>query len=93
MFSGQVTVYTRTGKDVSIPFITGAKKTLEIARREGADMAILKTRSPSCGCGWIYDGSFSGRLIKGDGVTAALLKQAGIICRSPEEIIVDSDSS
>lgn len=75
---GQKAVRTRTGKDMSLTFIKGAQKTLEIARREGIKKAILKQNSPSCGSEWIYDGSFSGRLRKGEGVTAALLKKAGI---------------
>ncbi len=48
-------------------------------------LAILKSRSPACGCGHIYDGSFSGKLKKGDGVTAALLKSAGYKVISDED--------
>ena len=44
----------------------------------GCKLAILKERSPSCGCGWIYDGSFTGQLVDGDGVTAELLRGNGI---------------
>jgi len=58
---------------------------LRIAQRWGIKEAILKARSPSCGVGQIYDGSFSGRLVEGDGVTAALLKREGIIVKSEEE--------
>ena len=69
---------TRDGRDVTREFITGAYEALLIARSVNADTAILKAKSPSCGCGRIYDGSFSGRLTEGDGVTAALFKAAGI---------------
>ncbi len=69
---------TRDGRDVTREFITGAYAALEIARSVNAEKAILKAKSPSCGCGQIYDGSFSGQLTEGDGVTAALFKTAGI---------------
>lgn len=72
-------------KDVTTEFLAGAQKALRIALRWGIKEAILKARSPSCGVGQIYDGSFSGRLIEGDGVTAALLKREGIIIKSEEE--------
>lgn len=74
--SGRVS--TKSGKDVSENFIKGAKETLKIAKKLKIKEAIFKTRSPSCGCGTTYDGSFSGRLIPGDGVTTALLKRNGI---------------
>lgn len=69
---------TRDGRDVTREFISGAYEALAIARKAGADTAIFKAKSPSCGSGLIYDGSFSGRLTKGDGVAAALFKAAGI---------------
>ena len=56
----------------------GAAQVLELAQRLGCRAAVLKERSPSCGSGQIYDGSFSHRLTAGDGVTAALLKAHGI---------------
>lgn len=71
-------VVTEEGGDVTEAFILGAEETLRMARLYGCDSAILKARSPSCGCGQIYDGSFSGRLRNGDGVTAALLRENGI---------------
>lgn len=71
-------VISRDGRDVTAAFMLGAKKTLETARRYRCRYAVLKERSPSCGKGSIYDGTFSGRLIPGDGVTAALLMQSGI---------------
>ena len=59
---------------------------MKIARLVGAKTAILKARSPSCGSGKIYNGSFSGRLVDGDGVFAGLCKQEGIEVKTEEEI-------
>ena len=56
----------------------GARKTLAIAQKEQIDLAILQSRSPSCGVKEIYDGTFSGTLIEGDGVTAKRLKESGV---------------
>lgn len=71
-------VISRAGRDVTAEYVRGAESALELARLFGCRGAILKERSPSCGCGYIYDGSFSGTLIPGDGVTARLLKAHGI---------------
>ena len=67
-------VVSREGADVTEAFRKGAEETLRIAKENGCRRALLKTNSPSCGSGQIYDGSFSGTLIPGDGVTAELLK-------------------
>jgi uncharacterized protein YbbK (DUF523 family) len=80
-------VFTRAGKDVTLNFIQGAKEVLKIAKIYGVNEAILKQRSPSCGCGQIYDGTFSGKIIKGDGVTTALLKKNGINVLSEEDLV------
>lgn len=71
-------VVTEAMEDVTSLFELGAHKTLEYAMEHGCSIAILKERSPSCGCGLIYDGTFSGELIEGKGVTAKRLVQAGI---------------
>ena len=71
-------VINRAGKDVSHCFSKGADAALQIAQQSRCRYAILKERSPSCGCGRIYDGTFSGTLTDGNGVTAELLLQAGI---------------
>lgn len=71
-------VINRAGWDVTAEYVRGAESALKLARLYGCRGAILKERSPSCGCGYIYDGSFSGTLIPGDGVTARLLKAHGI---------------
>lgn len=71
-------VVNREGADVTECYRKGAETVLEIARREGCDVALLKEKSPSCGKARIYDGSFAGRLTDGNGVCAALLLQNGI---------------
>ena len=71
-------VRMRDGTDVTENYRRGAQKALEIARENGCKIAILKEKSPSCGKGAVYDGSFCGRLTDGMGVTAALLHAEGI---------------
>lgn len=73
-------------KDCTEAFRLGAQKTLEIAKIVGAEVAILKAKSPSCGCGKIYDGNFNGVLIQGDGLTAKLLKENNITVYTEEDI-------
>ncbi len=79
-------VFTCEGRDVTLAFVKGAKRSLEIARKAKCREAILASRSPSCGCGEIYDGTFSSKLVKGDGVFAALLKKNGIKVKTEREI-------
>lgn len=71
-------VFSKEGKDVSAEFYDGAEKTLYIAEETGCQLAVLKERSPSCGFGEIYDGSFTGTLKRGNGITAQLLSDHGI---------------
>lgn len=71
-------VFSKLGADVTGEFTKGAEAALYLAELLGAELAILKENSPSCGSGTIYDGSFSGTLTEGDGVTAELLKKHGI---------------
>lgn len=71
-------VITEAGIDVTKNFVDGALATLALAKRYNVKKAILKSRSPACGCGEIYNGSFTGKLRKGDGVACALLKINGI---------------
>ncbi len=78
VLDGRSRVKNKIGQDVTRQFIRGAKEALEIARQYNIKEFIAKSRSPSCGCGFIYNGSFSKRLIKGDGVTVALFKRNGI---------------
>lgn len=79
-------VLTQAGADVTQAYNRGAQAALDLFRRTGCQAALLKARSPSCGAGAIYDGSFQGRLIPGDGVTAALLKAQGIPIASEENL-------
>ena len=72
------TVRTRSGIDVTDQYRRGAEETLRLCRLLGCEAAVLKERSPSCGRGQIYDGTFSGTLTAGDGVTAELLTANGI---------------
>lgn len=71
-------VLMRDGTDVTENYRRGAAEVLRLARLYGAEAAILKERSPSCGSGRIYDGSFTGTLTDGWGVTAELLRENGI---------------
>ncbi len=66
------------GTDVTENYRRGAKDALYIAKLFNCNMALLKEKSPSCGCGLIYDGSFSKTLAEGDGMTAQVLKENGV---------------
>ena len=66
-------VYAKDGEDVTDAFMSGAEQTLYIAKETNAPCAVLKENSPSCGFGKIYDGTFSGNKIDGNGITAQLL--------------------
>ena len=75
---------SRDGKDVTEEFFRGARISLDSCRKmaelsgEKIDGAILKANSPSCGSGHIYDGTFSGRIVEGNGVFASMLTELGI---------------
>lgn len=71
-------VLNKVGEDVTAQFMAGAQVALEKAMAHGCKAAILKKNSPSCGCGTIYDGTFTGTLTAGDGVTAELLKEQNV---------------
>lgn len=71
-------VLDKQGKDCTQIFLDGAQKTLDICKIASVDTAILKNNSPSCGFGKIYDGTFEGKLIAGNGITAQLLYENGI---------------
>ncbi len=75
---GNERVITEEGADMTASFISGAEKTCRIAGIIGAHSAILKFRSPSCGYGMIYDGTFTGTKIEGKGIAAAMLEKSGI---------------
>lgn len=66
------------GNDVTANYIKGAEEALKIAKMHGIKKALLKAKSPSCGNGKIYDGTFTNTLIEGDGITTKLLKENDI---------------
>jgi len=86
VLKGKAKVLRDDGEDVTRNFIRGAEETLMIAKSLGIKEAILESESPACGCGRIYDGSFSGKLREGDGVAASILKNNKIKVRSEKEI-------
>lgn len=86
VLAGQSAVLESGGNDVSAQFLDGAHQALALAQRKNIRVAILKEGSPSCGSTFIYDGSFSGQTLSGDGVTAALLRQAGIAVFSEAQL-------
>ncbi|MCL2318680.1 MAG: DUF523 domain-containing protein [Treponema sp.] len=71
-------VITKNGEDITEVFIRGANEVLMICEKYNCKKAILKSNSPSCGCGKIHGGNFDGTLVDGDGITAALLKEHGV---------------
>jgi uncharacterized protein YbbK (DUF523 family) len=79
-------VFTISGRDVTENFIRGANETLRIAKLFNISEAVMKQGSPSCGFGRIYDGTFSGKTRKGEGVTATLLKKHGIKIVTEEDL-------
>lgn len=78
VLDGKARAVSAGGKDVTGNVIAGANSVLETVKKYGIKEAILKSNSPTCGCGHIYDGTFSKKLIPGDGVLAALLKRNGV---------------
>lgn len=71
-------VFTKSGRDVTAEFQKGAEEVLRIARLYGVKKVVFKSNSPSCGCGKVYDGSFSKKLVDGNGITAELLLNNGL---------------
>lgn len=79
-------VINREGIDVTENFEKGAQEALKLTRMARCESAIVKSRSPSCGHGKIYDGTFSGKLIQGNGIFADLLLEEGIEIITEEEL-------
>ena len=77
-------IMNNAGEDVTEAFCIGAEKTLAAAKENHCELCILQVRSPSCGAGIIYDGTFSGRLVEGNGLTAQLLMDHGFKVISSE---------
>ncbi len=81
------TVLNREGESVDAAFRLGAEKALEIAKTEKPDLIVLQSRSPSCGAGEIYDGTFSGKKIPGLGIFAERAAQAGFRIADVEDVL------
>ena len=78
VLNNQAVVMNKEAQNVTAAFVDGAQKCAELCQEKGITVAILKQRSPSCGSKAIYDGTFSGKTIDGQGVTAALLTSMGV---------------
>ena len=87
VLAGEVLVLNREGEDYTPQFKAGAEATLRLYREHQPELIICKANSPSCGFGKIYDGTFSGRLRTGDGVTAALLRANGAVLCTEEDVL------
>ena len=79
-------VVNADGEDVTAAYQAGAEAALRIAKQSGCTAAVLKARSPSCGCGEVYDGTFTHTLKGGWGVTARLLREAGLAVMDEENM-------
>lgn len=79
-------VVTEAGKDVTREYVTGANEAVRIAKEHNVICALMKAKSPSCGSSVIYDGTFSGKLIKGEGVATELLRKAGFKVFSEQQL-------
>jgi uncharacterized protein YbbK (DUF523 family) len=86
VLAGTARVVNSAGEDVTSQFVDGARRALFIGLQTGCSAAILKARSPSCGSGCIYDGTFSHTRVAGDGVFAAMLRRHGFNVFTEEEI-------
>jgi uncharacterized protein YbbK (DUF523 family) len=88
VLQGQAMVMDNTGADVTAGFVAGAQAALAHAQALGITVAVLKDGSPSCGSGFVYDGSFTGALSHGQvGVTTALLRQHGVAVFSETQLL------
>ena len=86
ILKGDGSVVTNAGHDVTEKFIHGAEDSLKAGLSSGAKYAILKSRSPSCGIGRVYDGKFTNSLTDGDGIFAYLCQKSGINCISSDDL-------
>lgn len=85
--NGHKKVITLDGQDVTTEYDRGAKEVLDLAKRLNISDVIFKSKSPACGCGKIYDGTFSGNIIIGNGITTELLLANGINVTTEEEYL------
>ena len=79
-------IFAKDGQDLTNEYVAGAKIALNIAQLVGCKKAILKSKSPACGCGVIYDGTFSGKLTQGDGFFCKLLKDQNVKVFTEDEM-------
>lgn len=79
-------VIARTGKDVTFEYMKGAHEAVRLAKEHDVLCALMKEKSPSCGSNKIYDGTFEGNLIDGQGMAVELLREAGIKVFSEEQL-------
>ena len=84
-------VVTSAGDDVTDAYERGAAQAVRLAQAAGAGGAVLKARSPSCGCHEVYDGTFSRTRLPGEGVTARALRAAGVPVWSDEDVDASAD--
>jgi len=89
VLEGNGKVITKSGKNVTKEYIEGAQATLNLCKNLNVTVAILKARSPACSSSSVYDGTFSGSKISGNGITAELLKQKGIEVYDEENFPLD----
>ena len=82
-------VVTKDGRDVTGEYLRGAREAVRIARLLRCDTAVLKARSPSCGCGEVYDGTFTGTLTAGWGCAARALRDAGLRVMTEEDLAAE----
>lgn len=86
VLAGRARILTPEGADVTEHFVSGARSALATARDHGVAVALLKQSSPSCGSREVYDGTFSGTKVSGEGVTAHLLREHGIAVLDETEV-------
>lgn len=87
VLASEAKVISKEGADVTDNFVKGAQEALRMAKLAKVSFAVLKSRSPSCGKGQIYDGTFTGVLIDGSGITVALLEKEGVPVFSEKEFM------
>lgn len=85
LFGDERRVVSRNGQDLTEAFLRGAREGMKLVEQAGVSCAVLKERSPSCGVRKVYNGSFNGVLVPGEGITAELFRWAGLAVFSEEE--------
>lgn len=84
-------VFNRIGEDVTAAFQLGATEAVRLAKAHEVAFAIMKERSPSCGSSIIYDGSFSGLKISGQGLATQELRKAGVLVINEDELLIGEE--